>query len=68
LRIDDMMEARLLLTDALVSEALRRSKHGGKLGERDARARTPHGQKSHPSKHMVTAPGETPAREPAKGD
>jgi ribosome maturation factor RimP len=27
LRIDDMMEARLVLTDALVSEALRRSKH-----------------------------------------
>ena len=37
LRIDDMMEARLLLTDALVSESLRRSKHGGKLG----RARRP---------------------------
>jgi ribosome maturation factor RimP len=28
LRIDDMMEARLVLTDALVSETLRRSKHG----------------------------------------
>lgn len=28
LRIDDMAEARLVLTDALVSEALRRSKHG----------------------------------------
>ena len=28
LRIDDMMEARLVLTDALVAEALRRSKHG----------------------------------------
>lgn len=27
LRIDDMMEARLVLTDALVAEALRRSKH-----------------------------------------
>jgi ribosome maturation factor RimP len=27
LRIDDMMEARLVLTDALVSESLRRSKH-----------------------------------------
>ena len=26
LRIDDMMEARLVLTDALISEALRRSK------------------------------------------
>src|SRR5271154_5974347 len=28
LRIDDMMEAKLVLTDALISEALRRSKHG----------------------------------------
>jgi ribosome maturation factor RimP len=68
LRIDDMMEARLLLTDALVSEALRRSKHGGKLGERESRARTFNGRKSHPSKHMVAAPGKEPAREPAKGD
>ena len=68
LPIDDMMEARLLLTDALVSESLRRNKHGGKLAERDARARTPSGQQSHPSKHMVTTPDERPAREPAKGD
>ena len=28
LRIDDMMEAKLVLTDALISESLRRSKHG----------------------------------------
>ena len=28
LRIDDMMEARLVLTDALIAQALRRSKHG----------------------------------------
>jgi ribosome maturation factor RimP len=28
LRIDEMMEARLVLTDALVAETLRRSKHG----------------------------------------
>jgi ribosome maturation factor RimP len=28
LRIDDMAEARLVLTDALVAESLRRSKHG----------------------------------------
>jgi ribosome maturation factor RimP len=30
LRIEDMSEARLLLTDALISESLRRSKHGDK--------------------------------------
>src|ERR1700729_3328166 len=33
LRIDDMMEAKLVLTDALISQSLRRSKHG----EREAR-------------------------------
>ena len=68
LRIDDMMEARLVLTDTLVSESLRRSKHGGKLSEREARARVPNGQQQNHLKHMVTAPGERPAREPAKGD
>jgi ribosome maturation factor RimP len=40
LRIDDMMEARLVLTDALVAEALRRSKHGERNKEkRGARKR-----------------------------
>ena len=34
LRIDDIMEARLVLTDALIAASLRRSKHGGKLEER----------------------------------
>jgi ribosome maturation factor RimP len=38
LRIDDMMEARLVLTDALVSETLRRSKHGERAnGAHEAR-------------------------------
>jgi len=32
LPIDDMMEAKLVLTDALVSESLRRSKHGDREG------------------------------------
>jgi len=66
LRIDDMAEARLLLTDALVSESLRRSKHGGKTAGRDARASPPDGRRQHPTKHAVTAPGESPAREPTK--
>jgi ribosome maturation factor RimP len=36
LRIDDMAEARLVLTDALVVESLRRSKHGArKTGDAD---------------------------------
>jgi ribosome maturation factor RimP len=34
LRIDDMMEAKLVLTDALIAQSLRRSKHG----ERETRA------------------------------
>jgi ribosome maturation factor RimP len=38
LPIDDMMEARLVLTDALIAESLRRSKHG----ERNKQARGPH--------------------------
>jgi ribosome maturation factor RimP len=72
LRIDDMAEARLLLTDTLVSESLRRSKRGGKLGERDARAPAPNGRHPHQlkhtqSKHMATAPGKRPPREPAQG-
>jgi ribosome maturation factor RimP len=33
LRIDDMMEAKLVLTDALVSEALRKSKHNQTKGD-----------------------------------
>jgi ribosome maturation factor RimP len=39
LRIDDMTEARLVLTDALVAESLRRSKHG------DRKAGVPAGRK-----------------------
>jgi ribosome maturation factor RimP len=34
LRLDDIMEARLVLTDALISQSLRRSKHGGKFEQR----------------------------------
>ena len=34
-----MMEARLVLTDALIAESLRRSKRGGKLSTRAARGR-----------------------------
>jgi ribosome maturation factor RimP len=33
LPIDDMMEAKLVLTDALISESLRRSKHGDREGQ-----------------------------------
>jgi len=43
LPIEEMSEARLLLTDALISESLRRSKHG----DRDARGNGNHGQNRH---------------------
>jgi len=33
LRIDDIMEARLVLTDELIAQSLRRSKHGRPLGQ-----------------------------------
>ena len=46
LRIDDMMEARLVLTDALVSDALRRSKHAERRAkgaeDRELRRRDKH--------------------------
>jgi ribosome maturation factor RimP len=68
LPIDDMMEARLVLTDALISESLRRSKHG----EREARAggdmrvRAAPAER-HQSQYMDAAPKEIRAR-PSKGD
>jgi ribosome maturation factor RimP len=43
LPIEEMSEARLLLTDALISESLRRSKHG----DRDARGSDRHGHNRH---------------------
>jgi ribosome maturation factor RimP len=43
LRIDDMMEARLVLTDALVSESLRRNKHAERQAKgADERRRNKH--------------------------
>jgi ribosome maturation factor RimP len=42
LRIDDLMEARLVLTDALVAQSLRRSKHG----ERDGKSQSGHERKA----------------------
>ena len=45
LRIDDIMEARLVLTDALISESLRRQKHGSQ----------PHHQHRAPEHHARPA-------------
>jgi ribosome maturation factor RimP len=57
LRIDDMMEARLVLTDALIAESLRRSKHGERQKEtRDAHEREAARQDKHmQDKHMNAA-------------
>jgi ribosome maturation factor RimP len=49
LPIDDMMEAKLMLTDALVAEALRRSKHGDREPHQD-RHHTQH-KAQHRTKH-----------------
>jgi ribosome maturation factor RimP len=55
LPIGDMAEARLVLTDALIAEALRRSKHGDKRGERaedsPAGGRPHNRHHGHPSEH-----------------
>jgi ribosome maturation factor RimP len=65
LRIDDMAEARLVLTDALISESLRRSKQAGKLGTRAARAG---GEPEHvQNRHRDAAPARPGARQ-RKGD
>ena len=54
LRIDDIMEARLVLTDALISESLRRSKHGEKHPQRAASM--PVNNELKGSQHMAAAP------------
>ena len=54
LPIDDMMEARLVLTDALISESLRRSKHG----DRDTRGPRNGGHGPQQKRNGNTAPGQ----------
>jgi ribosome maturation factor RimP len=67
LRIDDMMEARLVLTDALISESLRRSKHGGKLAQHPSpRARKD--QEHEPIQQMNAAPEQSRRMDQHKGD
>ena len=68
LRIDDMMEARLVLTDALLSESLRRSKRGGKLEERTADARANNGHEPHQRQQVGAAPEQHRRANQGKGD
>jgi ribosome maturation factor RimP len=74
LPIDDMTEARLVLTDALIAESLRRSKHGDKLAERAA---APHAggrqhkhreREDHQRGHEGAAPGKDRRANQRKGD
>jgi ribosome maturation factor RimP len=67
LPIDAMMEAKLLLTDALISQSLRRSKHGGKLEDRAARARESDGLRNH-QRHAGATPEQTGRADQRKGD
>ncbi|MGD0027178.1 MAG: ribosome maturation factor RimP [Xanthobacteraceae bacterium] len=65
LRIDDMMEARLVLTDTLISESLRRSKHGERKtrsqsdSERESRHRPKHTNAAPEQARRATQPEET---------
>jgi ribosome maturation factor RimP len=67
LPIDDMMEARLVLTDALVSESLRRSKHGGKL-EDHAAPRRADGRQDHQRPQAGATPEQIGRANQRKGD
>ncbi len=64
-----MMEARLVLTDALISESLRRSKRGDKLEERTAprKQADAHGRHTNTS-NVAAAPEQDRARDQRKGD
>jgi ribosome maturation factor RimP len=70
LRIDDMMEARLVLTDALIAESLRRSKQE----ERAARARRSYDGSNNPEPHRPdqtntnTAPAQARRARTAQGE
>jgi ribosome maturation factor RimP len=78
LPIDDMAEARLVLTDALIAQSLRRSKHGDKLEERAAHPhaggrRHEHHQHDHQSGHdqpghVGAAPRKNRRADHRKGD
>jgi ribosome maturation factor RimP len=67
LRIDEIMEAKLVLTDALISESLRRSKRGGKLEERGIAARANNEQVSH-QRRQAAAPKQGRRVHQGKGD
>ena len=68
LPIDDMTEARLVLTDALIAESLRRSKHGDKLEDRATAMRGSNGQQDHQRRRAGAAPEPLGRAHQRKGD
>jgi len=64
LRIDDISEARLVLSDALVAQSLRRSKHGDKTAKGGA---APDDGRRQPKQDM-TAAGQARRASESKGD
>jgi ribosome maturation factor RimP len=68
LPIDDMMEARLVLTDELISESLRRSKRGDKLEERAATVKAAGSPTSRQHRNLATAPEQHRRVDQRKGD
>jgi ribosome maturation factor RimP len=67
LPIDDMMEARLVLTEALISASLRRSKHGGQLD--DAAPTRAGNRRQHQQRRQAGGAPEQPGRaNQRKGD
>jgi ribosome maturation factor RimP len=68
LPLDDMMEAKLMLTDALISQSLRRSKHGGKLEEHAGRSPPGGRPRNHRRRQAGARPDQSGGAEQRKGD
>jgi ribosome maturation factor RimP len=68
LRIDEIMEARLVLTDALISESLRRSKHGGRFSDQAVGGRPDDGKERDQRQHVDAAPEQIRHAHQRKGD
>jgi ribosome maturation factor RimP len=68
LPIDDMMEARLVLTEALISASLRRSKHGGQLDDHAAPTRAGNRRQHQQRRQAGGAPEQAGRANQRKGD
>jgi ribosome maturation factor RimP len=68
LRLDDIMEARLVLTDALIAQSLRRSKHGDKPHDHAAGAPANNRRKPHRRQQIDATPHHDRRVNQHKGD